>query len=229
MLSSLRKNGLTSLFKEVRVFQRIPWNLIFGLLESEVSKRGWRTEGVGVRKSFICQRFRPLSFLYPFSYAALGEGAHISGELFGLFLGFVCRQPPPANPFSKPLMEGTYASRSPGIPGMRAPSSTPTPKRPQTQTMLWVFPYQGSRKKLRHGLSFSFPWQIQSLGWSGFWSAFGSDHGLSFLPRGQKHWGRGRRMSIEEKTFSRNCRWFSAISAKMKQCLTGCPRRGCNS
>ena len=36
---------------------------------------------------------------------------------------------------------------------------------------------------------------MQSLGWSEFFS----DHGLSFLPRGQKHWGRGRRMSIEVK------------------------------
>ena len=44
------------------------------------------------------------SFLYPFSYAPLGEGGHISGELLELFLGFVCRQPPPANPFSKPLI-----------------------------------------------------------------------------------------------------------------------------
>ena len=31
-----------------------------------------------------------------------------------------------------------------------------------------------------------------------FWSEFFSDHGLSFLPRGQKHWGRGRRMSVEK-------------------------------
>ena len=38
---------------------------------------------------------------------------------------------------------------------------------------------------------------VQSLRWSGFWSEFFSDHGLSFLPRGQKHWGRGRRVSID--------------------------------
>ena len=46
------------------------------------------------------------SFLYPFPYAPsspLGEGERISGELSWLFLGFVCRQPHPANPFSKPL------------------------------------------------------------------------------------------------------------------------------
>ena len=29
-------------------------------IKSEVSKRGWRTEEVGARKSSICQRFRPL-------------------------------------------------------------------------------------------------------------------------------------------------------------------------
>ena len=33
---------------------------IFCILESEVSKRGWRTEGVGARKSLKGQRFRPL-------------------------------------------------------------------------------------------------------------------------------------------------------------------------
>ena len=41
------------------------------------------------------------SFLYPFSYAPLGEWGHIFGELFGRFVvvanssrpGFVCRQP----------------------------------------------------------------------------------------------------------------------------------------
>ena len=67
---------------------------------SEVSKRGWRTEGVGARKSFIRQRFRPL-FCAPFSCAPLGEGGHIPGELFWLFLG-VCLSPiPSANPFPK--------------------------------------------------------------------------------------------------------------------------------
>ena len=29
---------------------------------SEISRRSWRTEGVGVRKSFLCRRFRPLFF-----------------------------------------------------------------------------------------------------------------------------------------------------------------------
>ena len=72
-----------------------------------------------------------------------------------------------------------------------------------------VYPYTKKHPKLRpwsefplprnsaHRLSFSFPWSIQSLGWSDFWSEFGWNHGPSFVPRSQKHWGRGRRMSIE--------------------------------
>ena len=52
----------------------------FQLSRSEVSKRGWRTEGVGAKKPF-----KQASFLYPFSYAPLGEWGRISGELFGLF------------------------------------------------------------------------------------------------------------------------------------------------
>ena len=38
---------------------------------------------------------------------------------------------------------------------------------------------------------------MQSLAWSEFWSEFCSDHGLSFVPRSEKHWGRGRRTSSE--------------------------------
>ena len=41
------------------------------------------------------------SFLYPFSYAPLGEGGHVSGELFWLFLG-VCLPPPTSR---QPLFE----------------------------------------------------------------------------------------------------------------------------
>ena len=44
------------------------------------------------------------SFLYPFSYAPLGEGGHISGKLFGLFLG-VRLSPTPSR---QPLFE-TFA------------------------------------------------------------------------------------------------------------------------
>ena len=66
------------------------------------------------------------SFLYPLSYAPVGEGGHISGELFWLFLGFVCRQPPPANPFSKPLIlllnVSTSFSPKSAIRGSQKPS-----------------------------------------------------------------------------------------------------------
>ena len=66
---------------------------------SEVSKRGWRTEGVGAKKSFLHQRLRP-PFLHPFSYAPLREGGHISGEVLGLsFGGLFVTNPLPPTPF----------------------------------------------------------------------------------------------------------------------------------
>ena len=49
-------------------------------------------------------------FAVPFSYAPRGEGGLISGEFPGSSGGFVCRQPPPANPFSKPLIWGDLTS-----------------------------------------------------------------------------------------------------------------------
>ena len=50
----------------------------------------------GVQARYVAELHSfPLSDtrLYPFSYAPIGEGEHISGELFGLFWGFVCCQP----------------------------------------------------------------------------------------------------------------------------------------
>ena len=77
---------------------------------------------------------------------------------------------------------------------MRAPWSTPTPK---------------STPNTDHGVSFPpqklWPWSEFLLAlfntesgavWV-FSSKFFSDHRLSFLQGGQKHWGRGRRMSID--------------------------------
>ena len=81
-----------------------------------------KTFGAGFPLSPLCQKFRKgvggqrgwreetlqrpeiqPSFLYPFSYAPLGEGGHISGEPSGPLLG-VCLSPTPsANPFSKLL------------------------------------------------------------------------------------------------------------------------------
>ena len=64
--------------------------------ESEVSKRGWRTEGVGARKPFKGQRLRPLCCnLLTFFLCPLRQKD--KRVLFGgLFV---------ANPFSKPLTE----------------------------------------------------------------------------------------------------------------------------
>ena len=46
-------------------------------------RRGWRKEILPIAEI-------QASFLYPFSYAPLGEGGHISGErFFGSFWGFV--------------------------------------------------------------------------------------------------------------------------------------------
>ena len=67
--------------------------------QSEVSKRGWRTEGVGAS---LYQRFRHRFCIFPIPSR---EGGHNSGEQFLLHLGPVSRQPHPANPFSKPLTQ----------------------------------------------------------------------------------------------------------------------------
>ena len=71
---------------------------------SEVSKRGWRTE----RLARGNPRIRA-SFLYPFSYAPLGEGGHISGELLWLF-SRVCLSPTPSR---QPLFETFYKQEGP--------------------------------------------------------------------------------------------------------------------
>ena len=56
------------------------------------------------------------SFLYPFSYAPLGEGGHISGELFWRFLG-VCLSPTPSR---QPLFETSEGNdKRPGSRGFK--------------------------------------------------------------------------------------------------------------
>ena len=69
------------------------------LTYSGVSKRGWRTEGVGAKKPSKARDSGPFSV--PFSYAPLGEWGHISGELLGLFWG-VSLSPTPSR---QPLFE----------------------------------------------------------------------------------------------------------------------------
>ena len=58
---------------------------------------GWRTEGIVAKKSFLCQRLRPLFCLFFASFLAV-------------FLG-----PPPANPLSKPLIAGIQRKRGEGL------------------------------------------------------------------------------------------------------------------
>ena len=73
-------------------------------LSSEVSKRGWRTERVGARKSSYARDSG--IFLHPFSYSSLGgRWTQFWGTIL-LHLGR-CQSPtPPDNPFSKPLIYG---------------------------------------------------------------------------------------------------------------------------
>ena len=82
-----------SLIRVIRSFEK-------GLAD----KGGWRQE------IFLMPEIRT-SFLYPFSHAPLGEGRHNSGDLLLLFVGPVSRQPPPANPFLKPLRLETICLR----------------------------------------------------------------------------------------------------------------------
>ena len=70
------------------------------------------------------------------------------------------------------------------IARVRAPSSTTTPKTGKTQTMVRVSLPKNSDRGSEFLLSL-----VNTE--SGVVWVF-SDHGLSFLPRGQKHWGRGR-------------------------------------
>ena len=106
------RNGLGKLFAQTPL-QSAPYSVDgcdsigCDTIRSEVSKRGWRTEGVGSRKSFLCHRFK-FFFLHPFSDPPLGEGGHNSGDL----LGPASRLPPPANPFSKLLIRAQRLKNS---------------------------------------------------------------------------------------------------------------------
>ena len=62
-------------------------------------EKGWRTEGVGVRRSFLCHRFRPLFCTsFPIPHYEKGDTLPVtSGGLFGCSSGLASCQPPPAN------------------------------------------------------------------------------------------------------------------------------------
>ena len=76
--------------------------LVKGIAKGRSFEKGLAVRG-GCREEILPMPEIEASFLYLFSYAPLGEGGHIVGVFFG---GFVCRRPPPANPFSKPLKRG---------------------------------------------------------------------------------------------------------------------------
>ena len=67
---------------------------------SEVSKRGWRTEGVGARKSLPHHKFRPF-FCPLFPVPPYEVGGHNSGVHFRLHFGH-CWSP---TPYRQPLFE----------------------------------------------------------------------------------------------------------------------------
>ena len=75
--------------------------------------------------------------------------------------------------------------------------STPTPWETEIQTMVWVFPSQ----KLRPWSEFLLSPINAESGVVWVWSEFGLDHGLSFVPRSQKPWGRGRPVGADYVKF----------------------------
>ena len=67
---------------------------------SEVSKNGWRTEGVGARKSPPHHKFKP--FYYPFFLCPLrSRRAQFWGTFFAVFGALLGANPLPPTPFSK--------------------------------------------------------------------------------------------------------------------------------
>ena len=86
---SIRANHATKRFTELRP------------PKSGVSKRGWRTKGVGANPSHArdYEVFSVPSFLCPFRRRV----TQFWGPILPYILVPVSRQPPPANPFSKPL------------------------------------------------------------------------------------------------------------------------------
>ena len=66
-----------------------------GPQRSEVSKRGWRTEGVVTKKSFLCQRLRPLFCTLFFFPPPLRRRVTHFWRMFWLLFG-VCLSPTPS-------------------------------------------------------------------------------------------------------------------------------------
>ena len=82
------------------------WNVLAPVRAKRIPKIGSFEKGLavrgGCREEILPMPEIEASFLCLFAYAApLGEGGHIAGELFGLFLG-VCLSPTPSR---QPLFE----------------------------------------------------------------------------------------------------------------------------
>ena len=106
-----------------RIVPKTPFDATENLpLESEVSKRAWWTDGVGARKPLAqgnpSHRSRPF-FCTLFPMLPYQQESTILRDNFCCILGAVGRQPPPANPFSKPLMERRAIVGSQLSSGMR--------------------------------------------------------------------------------------------------------------
>ena len=69
---------------------------------SEVSKKGLADRG-GWREEILERPEIQASFLYLFPIPPWEKGDTLLEIFWHSFGGFACRQPPPANPFSKPL------------------------------------------------------------------------------------------------------------------------------
>ena len=121
-------------------------------LKSEVSKRGWRTEGVGARKSLPYHRFSAFfCTLFPMPPFMIRR-SQFWGTNFAVFWVLL---PLPANPFSKPLIlgvddKGIHAGQSRlkcnfGVSRMGAPESGQNNKcRPIQRNMIsHMFFYEG--------------------------------------------------------------------------------------
>ena len=100
-------------FAFIKRFPATIWISVRSFEKGLADRRGWREQILHMPEI-------QASFLYPFSYAPSGEqekGDTFLENFLGSFWGFVCRQPPPANPFSsKPLIQ-------PLPPGLRWPDS----------------------------------------------------------------------------------------------------------
>ena len=100
-LRDCKQRSLTVSKKAPTVSKKLPpFFIICGLRVSEVSKRGWRTEGVGARKSLPHHKFRPF-FCPLFPMPPYEKENRIVGGIFCCTFGH-CWSPIPSR---QPLFE----------------------------------------------------------------------------------------------------------------------------